>query len=132
MQLGADDKIAAMAPFVDGYLTEDFDLPLPYGEGKLSRALEYAAARDTGLGDCWFYSDSLADLPLLEAVGHPVAVNPQRKLRKLALERGWDVVDWKDHLEGEAPSVARQLTFSVSGTRARALRPGRVDEAAKS
>lgn len=39
VQLGADAKIAAMAPFVDGYLTEDFDLPLPYGEGKLSRAL---------------------------------------------------------------------------------------------
>jgi HAD superfamily hydrolase (TIGR01490 family) len=120
VQVGADDRIAAMAPVRDGYLTEEFDLPLPYGEGKLERALEYAMARDTGLEDCWFYSDSLADLPLLEAVGHPVAVNPQRSLRRLAHKRGWEVLDWDRHLSGESPSVPERLSFPVSTLRPRA------------
>jgi HAD superfamily hydrolase (TIGR01490 family) len=114
VQLGAEDKIAATAPVRDGYLTTEFDEPLPYGEGKLERAREYARLRGTGLEDCWFYSDSVADLPLLEAVGHPVAVNPQRKLRKLAAKRGWTVLDWRVHLTGEVPSVPRELSFPVA------------------
>ncbi|MCY3538731.1 MAG: HAD-IB family hydrolase [bacterium] len=44
------------------------------------------------LGDCYAYSDGITDLPMLEAVGHPVAVNPDRGLRKIAEERGWPIV----------------------------------------
>ena len=45
--------------------------------------------------DCSFYSDSIHDLPLLESVGHPVAANPDRRLRKEARRRGWDIVDFE-------------------------------------
>lgn len=114
VQLGADERIAATAPVRNGYLTDEFDLPLPYGEGKLERARSYAEDRGVSLDECWFYSDSMSDLPLLEAVGHPVAVNPQRKLRRLAMERGWTVMDWEHHLRGESPSVPRKLSFQVS------------------
>jgi HAD superfamily hydrolase (TIGR01490 family) len=120
VQTGADDKIAAMAPVRNGHLTEEFDLPLPYGEGKLERARDYARDHGAALEECWFYSDSLADLPLLEAVGHPVAVNPQRKLRRLALRRGWPVLDWKHHLVGESPSIPTQLSLPVSGLKGEA------------
>ncbi len=117
VQVGADDRIAAVAPVRDGHLTDEFEMPLPYGEGKRERAHRYAAALGIPLEECWFYSDSLADLPLLEAVGHPVAANPQRRLRKLARERGWEVLDWQRHLAGEEPAAPRRLSFAVSTLR---------------
>jgi HAD superfamily hydrolase (TIGR01490 family) len=52
-----------------------------------------AEATGYDLQQCWAYSDSATDLPLLEAVGHPVAVNPDGPLRCIALERGWEVLD---------------------------------------
>lgn len=111
VQLGADDKIAAVAPVRDGYLTDELEQPLPYGEGKEQLARAYAAARGVDLADCYFYSDSLADLPLLEAVGHPVVVNPQRRLRILAGERGWPVLYWRTRAGYTRPSRAVYLTF---------------------
>ncbi len=111
VQLGADDKIAAVAPVRNGYLTDELERPLPYGEGKEQLARSYAAARGVDLRDCWFYSDSLADLPLLEAVGHPVAVNPQGRLRRLAEERGWPVLRWSTPAGYTQPSRAVRLTF---------------------
>src|SRR4051812_49508718 len=53
---------------------------------------EVAAERGWDLADCFAYSDSVTDLPMLEAVGHPTAVNPHRALRKAATERGWPVL----------------------------------------
>lgn len=111
VQLGADDKIAAVAPVRNGYLTDELQRPLPYGEGKEQLARAYAAAREVDMADCWFYSDSLADLPLLEAVGHPVAVNPQRALRRLAEERGWPVLYWRTRAGHTQPSRAERLSF---------------------
>ena len=56
-----------------------------YGEAKASRIRELAAERGYGLADCFAYSDSVTDLPMLEAVGHPHAVNPDRHLRRIAV-----------------------------------------------
>jgi len=111
VQLGADDRIAATAPVRDGFLTDELEEPLPFGPGKLQRARDYAAARGVSLDDCWFYSDSLADLPLLEAVGHPVAVNPSPGLKRLAEHRGWPVMRWREMLRGEEPAAAERLSF---------------------
>jgi phosphoserine phosphatase len=63
-----------------------------YGEAKASRLRELAATRGYQLSDCYAYSDSVTDLPMLEAVGHPRAVNPDRALRKIARERDWPVL----------------------------------------
>lgn len=119
VQLGADDKIAAVAPVRNGYLTDELERPLPYGEGKEQLARAYAAARGVDLSDCYFYSDSLADLPLLEAVGHPVAVNPQRRLRSLAEKRGWPVLYWRTRAGYTQPSRALSLTFDPAGEESR-------------
>jgi putative phosphoserine phosphatase/1-acylglycerol-3-phosphate O-acyltransferase len=66
--------------------------PACYGDGKVARSLRYAQAHGIELRESYFYSDSASDMPLLEAVGHPVAVNPHRKLAKIAAERGWPVM----------------------------------------
>ena len=63
-----------------------------YGRGKADALRELAAAEGFDLGESTAYSDSYSDVPFLEAVGHPVAANPDRKLRRIAAERGWPVV----------------------------------------
>ena len=62
------------------------------GEAKAQRVRELAAERGYRLADCYAYSDSVTDLPMLEAVGRPHAVNPDRALRRLARHRGWPVL----------------------------------------
>ena len=59
-----------------------------YGEGKVQAIRELAAREGYSLEHCYAYSDSITDLPMLEAVGHPTAVNPDRGLRKEATARG--------------------------------------------
>lgn len=111
VQLGADGKIAARAPVRDGYLTDDLERPLPYGEGKETLARDYAARRGVDLADCFFYSDSMADLPLLRAVGNPIAVNPQKALKRIAMGEGWPVLCWRTPAGFNEPSTAEELTF---------------------
>ncbi|MBN2026091.1 MAG: HAD-IB family hydrolase [Actinobacteria bacterium] len=111
VQLGAADKISSIAGFENGHLSDEMRNLLPYNEGKKAMAELYAAERDVDLADCYLYTDSIADLPLLEAVGHAVVVNPGRGLRRLAVERGWQVLDWNTPAGFLEPSVAEQLSF---------------------
>jgi HAD superfamily hydrolase (TIGR01490 family) len=67
---------------------------LCYGAGKLTLAQEYLQSVGVEAGACWFYTDSMADLAMMEAVGHPVAVNPDPRLSRVARARGWAVEDW--------------------------------------
>jgi HAD superfamily hydrolase (TIGR01490 family) len=78
----------------DGLYTGRLIEPLCYGPGKVGLAERYAAARGLRLPDCTFYTDSIADLAMLEAVGRPVAVHPDPKLKRLARQRGWETADW--------------------------------------
>lgn len=89
--LGASGIIATRLRVADGRYTGELDF-YAYGAAKASRMRELAAERGYDLADCFAYSDSATDLPMLEAVGHPHAVNPDRELRKLARERGWPVL----------------------------------------
>jgi HAD superfamily hydrolase (TIGR01490 family) len=124
VQLGADDKIAAMAPVRDGRLTDEIARPLPYGEGKEDLARRYAAERGVDLKDCYFYSDSMADLPLLEAVGNPAAVNAQRKLKKIAAARGWPILSWQTPAGYSKPSKPEILTFDIGSIASETGLPG--------
>jgi len=71
-----------------------------------------------GLDRCYAYSDSVADLPVLEAVGHPVAVNPDRALREVAADRGWPVAEFDSPvtLRTRLQTLPRPGTPLVSGT----------------
>ena len=64
------------------------------GEGKAVAVAQYAQQLGQSLEDAWFYTDSVSDRALLERVGHPVVVHPDRKLAVLAVEQGWPVEDW--------------------------------------
>ncbi|MEO1174471.1 MAG: HAD-IB family hydrolase [Myxococcota bacterium] len=68
--------------------------PLCFGEGKLRLAEGYASQHGLSLVDAVFYTDSYSDLPVLNAVGHPVVVHPDPRLRREARRRGWLLTDW--------------------------------------
>jgi HAD superfamily hydrolase (TIGR01490 family) len=91
IMLGATGIIATRMGHADGIYTGELEF-YAYGEAKASRIRELSAERGYRLSDCFAYSDSVTDLPMLEAVGHPHAVNPDRHLRKIAAERGWPVL----------------------------------------
>lgn len=93
-QLGLDDWLCSRFR-VDGAgrLTGEPEV-LCFGAHKVRLAGAYAAARDVELERCAFYSDSITDAPMLEAVGRAVVVEPDPRLRRLARARGWAVEDW--------------------------------------
>jgi HAD superfamily hydrolase (TIGR01490 family) len=91
--LGFDGAVGSTCEIVDGRYTGR-SLRAAHGEGKAQALRELAAAERIDLAASTAYSDSYSDVPFLEAVGHPVAANPDRKLRRIARERGWPVVDF--------------------------------------
>jgi HAD superfamily hydrolase (TIGR01490 family) len=93
-QLGVHDVIATRMCIVDGVYTGEIDF-YAAGSGKVSAVKELAAERGYDLAECYAYSDSISDAPLLEIVGNPTAVNPDRGLRKLATEREWPILEFR-------------------------------------
>jgi HAD superfamily hydrolase (TIGR01490 family) len=91
--LGVDRVVATRMVVLDGRYTGEIEF-YAYGENKAAAMREVAAEGDYDLADCYAYSDSITDLPMLTAVGHPTAVNPDRGLRKAALEHGWPVLQF--------------------------------------
>jgi len=87
-----DAYLATRLEVVSGRFTGRVLEPPCYGSYKLILAQAYATKHRLDLAQSYFYSDSHRDLPLMEAVGHPVAVNPNRRLAKIAMNRGWPVV----------------------------------------
>ena len=84
-----DNYLATRLQVLSGRFTGKLIEPACYGAGKVTLARAYCLQHELDLGRSFFYSDSHHDLPLLEAVGHPVAVNPSRKLKVIATERRW-------------------------------------------
>jgi HAD superfamily hydrolase (TIGR01490 family) len=93
-ELGIPNLIATDIEEVGGRFTGKPRGEPNFREGKIRRVDEWLAERGTRLADyeSWFYSDSLNDLPLLDRVDHPVAVDPDATLRATAQERGWDII----------------------------------------
>lgn len=99
---GIEHLIASEAGFHgDRYTGKLVGIPA-FREGKITRVDDWLSSRGRRLGDfseTWFFSDSANDLPLLEMVTHPVAVDPDPALNKLALERQWPVISLRDPLD---------------------------------
>jgi HAD superfamily hydrolase (TIGR01490 family) len=95
--LGMDGALGTRAELVDGTYTGRMLGPVLHGPAKLEAVEALAAEEGIDLRSSSAYSDSVNDRPLLEGVGHPVAVNPDRVLRRLAAERGWPVRDFRRH-----------------------------------
>jgi HAD superfamily hydrolase (TIGR01490 family) len=90
--LGFDGGIGSRSEVRDGVYTGRPGGPFAYREGKAQAIRELAAAEGIDLPASYGYSDSESDLPMLRAVGHPVAVNPDAELLRVARAEGWDVL----------------------------------------
>ncbi|MGX9675030.1 HAD-IB family hydrolase [Mycobacterium sp. HM-7] len=126
-ELGANHSMATRMVVADGKYTGGVDFYC-FAEGKVQAIEDLAAREGYALEHCYAYSDSITDLPMLMAVGHPTVVNPDRALRKEAVARGWPVltftrpVSLRDRLP--APSGAAVATTLAVG--ASALAAGAV------
>ena len=90
--LGFDGAVGARSEIVDGLYTGKPGGPFTYREGKAQAMRELAAREGIDLAESFAYSDSESDLPMLRAVGHPVVVNPDAELGRVAKQEGWDVM----------------------------------------
>lgn len=91
-RLGIDSLLGCQAEIVDGKYTGNITGTPCFQEGKVKRLNEWLQGRNFTLDDCYFYSDSHNDLPLLEAVARPTAVDPDEKLRKHAEQKSWPII----------------------------------------
>jgi HAD superfamily hydrolase (TIGR01490 family) len=125
--LGVDDVIATRARVdAEGRYTGELEF-YAYGARKADAIREMAVAEGIDLARSYAYSDSITDLPMLDLVGNPVAVNPDRELTRVAREREWEIqyfqrpVRLRDHM----PVPAKGPTIAA-GTIAAALATGIV------
>lgn len=109
LALGMNGAIGTKGEIVDGRYTGKLDGPFVYGEGKAEAVEKLATERGYDLALCYAYSDSVSDLPMMELVGHPVAVNPDSELDTVAHERGWPIVIF-------ARKTKRAMAFGGVGT----------------
>lgn len=86
--------IGTVAEVDDGVYTGRLAQPFCYGEGKAIAIERIAADRGYDLTQSFAYTDSAGDLPMLDAVGHPVAVNPDAALERIAIHRAWPIVEF--------------------------------------
>jgi HAD superfamily hydrolase (TIGR01490 family) len=117
--LGADHVVATRMVVEDGRYTGDVDF-YAFGPFKAEAMRELAAEHGWDLADCYAYSDSLTDVPMLEEVGHPYAVNPDRGLRREAIAREWPVLEFKHPvpLRSRFPKLAtpsRPMAVGIAG-----------------
>lgn len=91
-RLGFDDVIATRYGVKDGRYNGEVDGFFVWGKGKRDAVVQWAADHDVSMAESYAYSDSYYDIPLLSAVGHPFAVNPDPRLTVFATSRRWPVV----------------------------------------
>jgi len=123
--LGFDGGLGSKSEIVDGVYTGRADGPFNYREGKVARMCEVAAAEGIDLAESWAYSDSESDLPMLRAVGHPVAVNPDSTLAKVAREEGWEVMRF-EQLGRKLAAGGAVVLAALVGTAGRTVATKRI------
>lgn len=95
-RLGVDHLIAVNPEVANGRYTGRVSGIPSYREGKVTRLNQWLEQQNLSMDGAWFYSDSHNDLPLLEKVDHPVVVDPDDTLRKIAEERQWRIMSLRD------------------------------------
>lgn len=120
--LGTQSEIA------DGVYTGQLAAPFCYGEGKADVIRRLAADKGYDLTQSYAYSDSASDLPMMQIVGHPVAVNPDRSLMSIAHRRGWPVVEF-DRTRKQVVNVAGLAAMTAAAAGAGVFAGIRIGEA---
>ena len=118
-RLGVDIAVGSQLGIEDGRYTGEI-LFYAYGEGKAQAMRELAAERGYDLTASYAYTDSITDLPMLNLVGHPTAVNPDADLRRIAAERDWPVLDFAKpvSLRTRLPIEKRQAAVAAGAAAA--------------
>ncbi len=93
--LGIEEFKANRLEFVNGYATGRILPPVMASATKAKWMREYSEKNDINLSESYAYSDSISDLPMLSIVGHPVAVNPDFRLKQTAIQHDWAILDLK-------------------------------------
>ncbi|MFZ2509479.1 MAG: HAD-IB family hydrolase [Gordonia sp. (in: high G+C Gram-positive bacteria)] len=106
--LGVDLVRATEMALIDGHYSGEIKFYC-YGEAKADVMRELADERGYNLTDCYAYSDSATDIPMLALAGHPAAVNPDKTLRSHAVDQGWEILDF--------PNPAPLVDWSSNTTR---------------
>jgi HAD superfamily hydrolase (TIGR01490 family) len=117
-----DGAVGSVSEVIDGQYTGRPGGPFTYREGKAQAIRELAEREGIDLDASWAYSDSESDLPMLRAVGHPVAVHPDKTLARVAREEGWEVLrfDRRRLRYAGAAVAAAAVGGGVAVTRVRA------------
>jgi HAD superfamily hydrolase (TIGR01490 family) len=118
--LSFDGALGARSEVVDGRYTGRAAGPFTYREGKSVAMRELAAAEGIDLAASYAYSDSESDLPMLRTVGHPVVVNPDAELRRVARAEGWEVMRF-EQLGRRLKAAAAFAFAALVGTGARTV-----------
>ncbi len=92
--LGMDDILCSELEVINGYYTGRPLGRFCFDEEKAVRLKAYCEINNTELRNVWYYGDSIDDKPALSVAGHPVCVNPDKKLKKIALEKEWKIYQW--------------------------------------
>jgi HAD superfamily hydrolase (TIGR01490 family) len=118
--LSFDGALGARSEVVDGRYTGRSAGPFTYREGKSVAMRELAAAEGIDLAASYAYSDSESDLPMLRTVGHPVVVNPDAELRRVARQEGWEIMRF-EQLGRRLKAGAAFALAALVGTGARTV-----------
>jgi len=113
-RLGADLAIGTQVAVEDGHYTGEI-IFYAYGEGKAEAMFTLAEEYGYALGECFAYSDSQTDIPMLEIVGNPFAVNPDSELRLVAQEKGWTILDFKKPVAMQSRAEKKQAVATGAG-----------------
>jgi HAD superfamily hydrolase (TIGR01490 family) len=122
--LGFDGGIGTPLEEVDGVYTGRLAGPMAYRDGKPEVMRRLAGDEGIDLGESYAYSDSESDLPMLRAVGHPVAVNPDTELLRVARAEGWDILRF-DRLGGRLKMIGALVAATALGGASRTIIAGR-------
>jgi HAD superfamily hydrolase (TIGR01490 family) len=118
--LSFDGGIGSRSEVLDGVYTGREGGPFTYREGKAQAIRELAERAGLDLASSYAYSDSESDLPMLRAVGHPVAVNPDSTLARIAAQEGWEVLRF-DRLHRRLKLAAAAIAAAAAGGAGRAV-----------
>lgn len=127
-RLGADIAVGTQIAIEDGEYTGEIEF-YAYADGKVEAIERLAEERGYDLTECYAYSDSITDVPMLKAVGHPFATNPDKELRKVAQENVWPVLEFKKPVSvkeasEEISKKKKVTTGAVAGAAAGAVALG--------
>jgi HAD superfamily hydrolase (TIGR01490 family) len=111
--LGADGVIATRMAIEDGKFTGEIDF-YAFGQNKATAMREFAAEHGYDLAASYAYSDSITDLPMLAAVGHGYAVNPDRALRNAALDNGWGILHFRKPVALRSAATPASVAVSAA------------------